>query len=387
MHPDKESMRVALLLGQIVEGLAVGITDTQAMTYASETIPTSLRGPAMALNPAFLFLGQLVGAAIMIATGDLPGEWSYRVALASQWPLSLLIFVFAFVIPESPAYLIRKGNYDKAHRSISRLFTPQANPNIIYRRMRLAIEQESVNKSDASYKDCFIGVDLRRTMVVIVTNLYTGAAGLPLLSSASYFLRRLGMEEEPAFMVLLIGIAVAFLSNVVGLWLLPKFGRRQLILIGFPIICVLWTAVGISGFWRTTPIATFTAVVFVAIAATIGLLIWPAGYAIGGEASSLRLRSKTQGVGGFANNALTVILNLVLPYAYNDDQGDLGGITALIYTFLTALMFVATWFIIPELKGRDVKEIDDMFELKLPTRAFKKWDGNSTELDSMARSS
>jgi SP family general alpha glucoside:H+ symporter-like MFS transporter len=34
---------------------------------------------------------------------------------------------------------------------------------------------------------------------------------------------------------------------------------------------------------------------------------------------------------------------------------------------------VISYFLIPEMKGRSVNEIDRMFELKLGAREFKKW--------------
>jgi hypothetical protein len=40
---------------------------------------------------------------------------------------------------------------------------------------------------------------------------------------------------------------------------------------------------------------------------------------------------------------------------------------------------MVAWWLIPEMKGRSVAEIDQMFELRLGARQFKGWNGGGTE--------
>jgi hypothetical protein len=68
-----------------------------------------------------------------------------------------------------------------------------------------------------------------------------------------------------------------------------------------------------------------------------------------------------------------VVFNLVLPYIYNTDAGDLKGKTGFVYAGLCLLTFVVTWLVIPEMKDRTALEVDAMFEAGLPCRDFKKW--------------
>ena len=104
-----------------------------------------------------------------------------------------------------------------------------------------------------------------------------------------------------------------------------------------------------------------------------GMGAWPASYAVNGEASSLRLRAKTQGLGVLCYMLSNVVLSLVLPYIYNPDAGDLKGKTGFVYAGLCLFTWTLTWFMIPEMKGRTVLEIDAMFEAKLPCSEFKNW--------------
>jgi hypothetical protein len=104
-----------------------------------------------------------------------------------------------------------------------------------------------------------------------------------------------------------------------------------------------------------------------------GLGVWPASFAIAAETSSLQLRAKSQGIGWFASAFASTIAGLVLPYVFNPDGGNLRGKTG--FTFMASCFIGAavSWYLIPEMKGRSVNEIDRMFEEKVPARQFKSW--------------
>lgn len=109
------------------------------------------------------------------------------------------------------------------------------------------------------------------------------------------------------------------------------------------------------------------------IVVVCGLGCWPASYAIAGEASALSLRAKTQGIGVFVHNLFNIIFNLILPYIYNPDSGNLRAKTGFVYAGFCFIAFAGSYFLIPEMKGRSIVELDRMFEMKVPARGFRKW--------------
>lgn len=117
----------------------------------------------------------------------------------------------------------------------------------------------------------------------------------------------------------------------------------------------------------------YTAGCLMAVVIFCGIGVWPASFAVSGEASSLRLRAKTQGVGVFFYELANVVFELILPYIYNTDSGDLRAKTGFVYFGFTLLALVLTWYLIPDMKGRTALEIDEMFESKLPARSFRTW--------------
>lgn len=117
-----------------------------------------------------------------------------------------------------------------------------------------------------------------------------------------------------------------------------------------------------------------------AVVVVCGMGAWPASFAVAGEASNLRLRAKTQGVGVLCYMLSNVVFNLVLPYIYNPDAGDLKGKTGFVYGGLCLSAFAVTWLTVPEMKGRTALEIDTMFESNLPCRQFKNWSADIVHL-------
>ena len=130
---ELEANRGVFFAGKVFQGFATGIIKVQVLTYISENVPTALRGSAMALVPTFTLLGQLIGALVIFGIEDNPSARGYMVSLGSQWILSLAPFILSVTMPESPAYLVRKGQFEAAMHSTKRLVAPKVDPEVVFR--------------------------------------------------------------------------------------------------------------------------------------------------------------------------------------------------------------------------------------------------------------
>lgn len=380
-----ELRRGVFLLGKIIQGIAIGMINIQAITYISETIPTCLRGPALALFPAFTLLGQLIGAIVIFLVSRMESSTSYLIALGSQWPLSVGPFILALLMPESPAYLIRKNRPEEALHSLKRLFAPKVDPAPIFERTRLSIEAEARLAAQVTYLDCLNAAHRRRTWIVVFASCITAVIGLPLLSSASYFLQVVGMDAFNSLLFLIVGIILGLLANIASVWVLSRIGRRRLTITTLIIGGIIWAGMGICGIWDGIITVWYTAISCMVVVIVVGVGAWPGSYAIRSEASALRLRSKSQGIAGLFDHLSTIVLNLVLPYIYNPDAGNLKAKTGFVFTGLCLLGALVTYRDVPEMKGRSVLELDAMFALGLKTREFKGWRGSGEEVEAVVR--
>ncbi|KFY32323.1 hypothetical protein V493_00308 [Pseudogymnoascus sp. VKM F-4281 (FW-2241)] len=363
--------RALFLAGKLVQGLGIGMIMSTTQTWMSEVLPPLLRGPVLSFLSIFTLLGQLIGAIVVFKSLDLPGRKSYTVCFASQWPFSIATLIMAFFLPESPTYLIRKDKIDLAYKAQTRLNEPNAHTESIVEGLRMSIQEER-KTSQSTYMDCFKGQDLRRTMIVVFSCVIPQTFGLTLLAKASYFLQVVGMKARTSVMMVVVGIVVGLAANTASFWTLSHFGRRTLILISLSLSAVLWTAAGIAGCFSGTITVWYTATTLMVVILVNGLGAWPASSVVASEVSTLHLRAKSQGIGWFTNGLAAGVMGFVLPYIFNPDEGDLKAKTGFVYGGMGAIAVMVTWFIVPEMKGRNWVEIDRLFEERVSARNFER---------------
>lgn len=99
----------------------------------------------------------------------------------------------------------------------------------------------------ASYRDCFKGVNFRRTRIVIILNILQQFVGITLLSNSTYFLQLAGLSSKNSLMINQIGIGVNMIANSISWFTVPTIGRRKLILGSVILDFWSWIAMGIAG--------------------------------------------------------------------------------------------------------------------------------------------
>jgi len=332
-----------------------------------------MRGSAMGLFPAANLVGQLTGSIVTFAVNNVPSKAGYLGAFGSQWLLALAPLLLSIFMPESPSYLLAIGKEERAAAMAHRLFAPKADPEVALQEMKASIAKEQEIVANASFIACFYKVHRRRTWIVFMANLYPAIFGLELISKSSYFLQTIGMKSNISLMILIGGIVAGIAANVLGIWILSRVGRRKVIIISLAAASVLWLASGIAGIFRGVSVAYVTAGVLIGITIACGSGVWPGAYAVMGETSSLAMRAKSQALGGVVQQASSTVMSVVLPYVYNPDAGNAGAKTGFLYVGTCAMGVAMTFFLLPEMKGRSIGDIDEMFELKLKTREFKGW--------------
>ncbi|PVH98412.1 MFS general substrate transporter [Periconia macrospinosa] len=363
--------RVLFLVGKLIQGFSIGTNISTAQTYLSEILPPSLRASAMSLLPAFTCLGQIIGALVIYSNLEKPR--GYVVAFGSQWPFSVLPILVAFLIPESPKFYMRKGHYDKARTAQARLNPPDVNPDAAAEKLKHDVEAEKAISESTSVMECFRGVNLRRTLIVLWAQALQSVFGLALLSKASYFLQVIGMTADKSIIFLILGLVFSLLSNLTSIWIVAHVGRRKLIMTTLSMAAMLWLSMGIANCFQRQAVIWWSGVSMVLTATVCGLGVWPASFAVSSESSSLKLRARTQGMGWFVNSGSYFIAGYVLPYIYNPDAGNLRGRVAFTYFASCVLGVGISWWAVPEMKGRSVEEVDKMFEQKIGARKWEGW--------------
>lgn len=244
-----DARRGIFLAGKTMMGIALGVLMATTQTFISEITSPDLRGPALALLPINILLGQLIGAGVVYGVSRETSQRSYLIALATQWPLSLLILVVALKMPESPAYLVANGRYSAALRSLAKFHTSRVDLPSKLEEVRHSVKHEEQFSNAHRYLDCFVRIHRRQTFIVLFAGIIPQLFGLAILSQASYFMQIVGMAPSMSLVVLLLGILLGLIANIIGVFALGKVGRRTLILACLSISTFLWFGMGVAGFW------------------------------------------------------------------------------------------------------------------------------------------
>lgn len=264
--------------------------------------------------------GQLIGAGVLKSFIDREDDWAWRVPFALQWLWIPFLLVGSIFMPESPWYLVRKGKYAEAEKSVLRLTAEHEKPHA-RALVALMIHTNDLERNMAegtSYWDCFKGVDLRRTEIACVSFLGQITCGAQFAYSATYFYQQAGLDSETAYNLNLGGTGIAFCGTIASWFLMRYFGRRVLYLTGMSGMSVWLFIIGALATNTHNPAVKWVQSILCVIwLLTFSLTVGPVGWAIPAEVSSTRLRSKTVVLARTSYYVAQIVANVIQPYMMN----------------------------------------------------------------------
>jgi MFS transporter, SP family, general alpha glucoside:H+ symporter len=171
--------------GSVLLGLPWGVFQTLTVTYASDIMPPQLRPYLTTYINLCWVMGQLIAAGVLRGCQTIDSDWAWRIPVSIQWVWVPFIFVGAYLAPESPWWLVRKGRYDDAQASLEKLTSPSVGDNYDSQSAVLMIkhtnELEKAMNAGVGYSDCFTGVDARRTLIACVVWLTQALCGAAMM--------------------------------------------------------------------------------------------------------------------------------------------------------------------------------------------------------------
>ena len=243
-----ESRRGTFLGGKIILGVALGLLNSTCQTYISEIAPSRIRGPLLSIFTFFLVLGQLIAVSIVFARIAILDPSAYRVCFAAQWAFAGFAIIVGILIPESPAYLVKRGKIEAAEKSYARLHNQTQAPAAVLA-IQKTVEAEMMASAEESsnYLDCFKESNWRRTRIIAYANTLQQCLGVTLLANSTYFLELAGMSPNDSLLVQQIGIGFSLLANVISWFSMTRFGRRPILLASTGFVGFFWLMIGIAG--------------------------------------------------------------------------------------------------------------------------------------------
>ncbi|KAJ9627550.1 hypothetical protein H2204_009589 [Knufia peltigerae] len=365
----------ALLVGEILLGLPLGVFLTLTTVYAAEITPLALRPYLETYVNICWSIGKFLASGVLRAYTNDTTQWAYRVPWAVQWIWPPLIMVAAAFAPESPWWLVRKDRLEDARRSLQRLsrgLDAQQIDNTLSE-MVLTNQHEMALEQGTSYWDCFRGTNLRRTEISCMAQAMQPLVGFSLVLYTTSFFQAQGLGADEAFDLSLGQNAVGMAAGILIWFVFPRVGRRTIYLWGLGACFVLEMIIGGLGVPTYTRATSWTTgALIITFYFVYSLSVGPMSYILGFDVPSTRLRSKTAVIGRNAYHIASVFNNTLTTYMISATAWNWLGKTAFFWAGSTVFLWIWTFFRLPEVKDRTFAELDFLFENRIPARQFQK---------------
>ncbi|KOS36958.1 hypothetical protein ACN38_g12268 [Penicillium nordicum] len=355
------------IAGRFFAGLGVGLVSAQVPMYQSETLPKWIRGAVVGCYQLCITIGLFLAAVVSWATKDRNDSGSYRIPLAVQFAWALILTGGLLVLPETPRFLIKKGNDAQAVKSLVFLRRLKADdPQLIseFEELKGNWEYEKTIGS-SSYIECFKGAVLKRTLTGIILQSLQQLVGINFIIyyGTSYFATNVeGLPDSFILQVIINSINVVM--TLPGLWAVERFGRRPVLLTGALGMGISQYIVSACG--AATPITNFPSqcaqFAFICIyvsffASTFG----PCAWVVTSEIFPLQNRAKGLAMTTAANWFFNWLLSYITPYL----TGALNPTQSNVFWIWGSFCWIAVVFVytmIYETKGLSLERVNALYE-------------------------
>ncbi|KAL1709202.1 general substrate transporter [Schizophyllum commune] len=360
-----------MIVARIVTGLGNGLNTSTVPAYHSELSPASSRGSLIMIE------GTLIAGGIMLSywidfgcffADSSSAQW--RVPIALQILLALVMIIGIEFLPESPRWLYKAGRKAEALAVISALEdkpVTDEHVRMTFHGIREAVELETPGTekdAKAELKELFTGgpgQNFRRVCLGVVVQCFQQITGINLITYyATLLFERLGLGDVDSRIVAACNGTEYFLISIVAIFIIDRIGRRKLMLFGATGQCITMILLAILGSLKDNNAAQIVSCVL--------LFVFNSFFAIGwlgmtwlypAEIVGLRMRGPANALSTASNWSFNFMVVMVTgPSFQNIDWG-----TYIVFAALNALIIPVVYFFFPETSGRSLEDMDVVFAL------------------------
>jgi sugar porter (SP) family MFS transporter len=334
---------------RFIAGFGVGVTSATIPAYLSELAPRSTRGALSALNQLMIVGGVAIAYGVDWALSS-SGDWRLMIAFGLV-PVVMLLIGMPF-LPETPRWLLMRGREQEARRVIR---AAQGDVDID----REVKEIQTVIKLDTTQRgnlrDLVRPWALPALLIALLLGVGQQFSGVNAINVyAPTMFKALGASTSSSLgESLAIGVAKVLLTIWV-IFVVDKWGRRPLLLVGSLFMAAMLAALGVV----VTTVqggSGFAVLLFIAYLAGYelgwGAIVW----LMVSEVFPLRVRGVGMSVTSTALWAATFMVTLVFPIM--DHHIGLAG-SSWIFAGINIVLFILVLAFVPETKGRSLEQIE-----------------------------
>lgn len=350
----------AFVTARIVGGLAVGAAILIAPVYIAEIAPARQRGALVSLNQLMIVIG--ISASFFSNYFLLGmGEHNWRWMLGVQTIPALLHLLLLWLVPESPRWLLMKGDDARARDVLARAHgREQAEENLQQIRQSLALKRAGGGLRPL--------LDRRLRFIMLIAFGLAFFQQITGINAIFYYLPTIfaqaGGGVSDAFgQAVLVGL-VNVAMTIVAMRLIDRLGRKPLLIAGvagmaLALLTISWA------FSQNDLNARLVLLAIIVFVASFAISLGPVMWVLLSEIFPNEHRGAAISAAGFWNASVSASVTFVFPWELSH-LGPAG--TFLAYGIFAALALLFVLLFVPETRGRTLEELEN--ELVRPDRAL-----------------
>lgn len=344
---DVNTFMIFRLLG----GLAIGASSVVAPMYITEIAPAKNRGKLVATFQFNIVFGIVVAYFSNYLLNNIDGDNSWRWMLGVVALPSAIYTVLIFFVPESPRWLIiHKSDYANARRTL--MVSDPEGVDEALRELEISINEDKQRESLSAFFTRKYSKPILLAFLIAAFNQLSG------INAIIYFAPRVfelaGIGKKAAFLQSAgIGL-VNLLFTMLGLYLIDRWGRKKLMLIGSIGYIISLFAVAAAFYFNYLGGMIVPVLLFVFIASHAigqGAVIW----VFISEIFPNSVRAYGQSLGSSTHWILAAIITTIFPMLATNP-----GPATLFFFFGIMMVLQLIWvlFYMPETKGVPLEKLE-----------------------------
>ncbi len=340
---------------RFIGGVGVGVSSVAAPIYISEITSSDKRGQLGGLYQFCLVFGILVAFISNWALKGFDGANDWRWMLGVEAIPALAYTLMVLKVPHSPRWLVlQKGDEQEALSILT----------LIYQKVDEAkrhLAEIKLDRQESSGQDRLFQKKYKKVLYLgFLIAFFNQLSGINfVLYYAPQILEQAGLGgSDSLFNSIAIGI-VNLIFTLIGVRLIDRLGRRQLIIIGSVgyILSLVMVGVCFQYALSSTLLLSFICLFVAAHAIGQGAVIW----VFISEIFPNRVRSYGQSWGTGTHWVFAAIITMITPFFIDDSEGIFRDNLEVIYYFFAFMMVLQLlWalFKMPETKGISLEDLE-----------------------------
>lgn len=354
-----------LIAWRIVGGVGIGVVSVVSPVYISEIAVTKLRGSLVACYQLAITIGILAsylvnyllnnfsldpGTTGMALTDLIFKTQAWRGMLGMESMPAIIFLIIVFFIPESPRWLIVRGNVPKASDILSKIYNTTSDVEA-----QIADTQSAMGKKTKSDISSLFRPGIRLAVILGVCIAILGqfmGVNAVIYYGPKMFQQAHLPNNDPLFAQVLVGL-VNMLTTVVAMLIIDKVGRKKLIYfgVGGMILSLLLIA-----YYYITNSSNYSIIVYFMLyiffqAASISAVV----FVLLSEMYPTIVRGLAMSVASFALWVANFVVVFLTPWLFNVISP--AGLF-LMFAFMCLPYIFIMWRYIPETAGMSLEDIE-----------------------------